>query len=388
MKINTSTIRQITGGAWAVMPQELAWMSAVSHNILMGMETEPGEPEPIVGDNEGQFSVIKLHGAIFRDDTPCAFGTRTIAKALLAADADDTVLGHIIHIDSGGGAVNAIEDMTKAMEACQKPIVAFIDGTCGSAAYYIACYADHIIARSEIDNVGCIGVMAEFAGFPKRAKMESGEQYVRIYSTLSSEKNGEYEAAIEGNFAPMIENQLNPLAERFQEAVKSHRPSVTDEQLAGKTEFAKDCVGTLIDEIGELDAALDWLVKKTTIHTYRKMEGFNKLQSLDGLADLQAVDEMVSFNAEQLNTIENALANVDAAAAEMAAAAEQIATLQNEIAEQAAEIANLNSAIVERDQRIAVLESTPVAEPLEPIAEETEPSAPKSGLDTLKDLFK
>ena len=327
-----------------------------------------------------QISVVRLEGVMMRDEAWCEPGTRDIAKWLRQGDADPRVLANIVLIDSGGGAADSVKDLADAITACQKPVLAFCDGDMCSAAYYAGCYADHIMANDGRNRVGCIGTMVQFADYPAKSKDEDGYMRLRIYADPSDEKNADYEAALEGNFKPIRENLLNPLAEDFRRDVKTNRPKAKDDQLRGRTYFAQDVQGTLIDTIGDFPAAVDKALKMTNLNI-TTMKGHENLQSLDTCRDLQMVDGYVSLNGEQLAEIDATLgearteralhetdaktiteqattiANLTTERDELKTKADQLKAKDQEIATLTTERDNLKEANAKKDARIVELEA-------------------------------
>ena len=312
-----------------------------------------------------QISVVRLEGVMMRDEAWCEPGTRDIAKWLRQGDADPRVLANIVLIDSGGGAADSVKDLADAITACQKPVLAFCDGDMCSAAYYAGCYADHIMANDGRNRVGCIGTMVQLVGYPAKAKDENGYTRLRIYADGSEDKNSEYEQALEGNFELIKRNVLNPLAEDFRNDVKTRRPSTTDEQRKGRTFYAQDVVGTLIDSIGSLKDAVKQALDLST-NTISEMKGHENLQSLDTCRDLQMVDGYVSLNGEQLAEIDNALGELNTEKALNKAHSDTIAE----------QLTTINELTAERD------ELKPKAEQLE--AKDAEIASLTQERDTLK----
>ena len=251
---------------WMIEPQTAAAQKQVLQGLLMGLEFEQEDEmvQAMIGRKEHQsipagrsINVVNLEGTMLRDDGPCGMvGTRTLASLLREADAKEEVIGHILFVDSGGGAANSVPDLAEAIQACQKPVVAYIDGYMCSAAMYAGSYCDHIIAHRAEDRVGCIGTMIQLEDFPKQAKDSNGYLHLRVYADGAEEKNDEYEAALESDFQLIKERILNPHNERFKADIRKNRPAVKEDQLKGRTYEAKDAVGTLIDSIGDFDSAV------------------------------------------------------------------------------------------------------------------------------------
>ena len=326
-----------------------------------------------------QVSVVRLEGVMMRDEGWCQPGTRDIAAWLRQGDADSRVLANIVLIDSGGGAADSVRDLANAITECNKPVLAFCDGDMCSAAYYAGAYADHIMANDGRNRVGCIGTMIQLAGYPSKTKFEDGYAILRVYADGSEDKNSEYEKALEGDFKLIKENVLNPLAEDFRNDVKSRRPSSTDDQRKGRTYYAQDVVGTLIDSIGSFKDAVKQALDLST-NTISEMKGHENLQSLDTCRDLQMVDGYVSLNGEQLAEIDKAIGegrtekalretdqktiteqattidNLTQERDELKPKAEQLEAKDAEIASLTQERDNLKEENAKKDARIAELE--------------------------------
>lgn len=252
-----------------------------------------------------QISVVRLEGLMLRDESWCQPGTRDLADWLRQGDKDQRVVANILLVDSGGGAADSVKSLSDAITECEKPVLAFCDGDMCSAAYYVSVYANSIMAAERRNRIGCIGTMIQMENYPAKSTDEDGYVRLRIYADGSEEKNAEYEKALEGDFKLIKENILNPLAEDFRNDVKANRKSVTDDQLRGRTYFAQDVTGTLIDSIGSFEDAVKKALNLNQNIT--EMKGHENLQSLDTCRDLQMVDGHVSLNGEQLAEIDQAI---------------------------------------------------------------------------------
>lgn len=208
-------------------------------------------------------SVINLNGPITKNGGQSSYGTKQISNQMNRLSNDERVKGHILLTDSGGGSSAAIiymADSIKNSQALGKPVVQFIEkgGLSASAAYFIGSYSDYIISEDPNNEVGSLGTMIQFAAFPKQSTDPEGVVHVRAYATASVNKNGDFEQAIEGNLEPIINNMLDPINEQFLESVQSNRDGkLKAEQLDGSIYFAKDVVGTLVDEIGGIQSAIN-----------------------------------------------------------------------------------------------------------------------------------
>lgn len=303
---------------WMIDPQTAVAQKEVLHGLLMGMEFEDDDDDDKLPDsvkhndnniipNGKKVHLAYLQGTMFRDGTVCGIpGTRVIANDLLNADSQKEIIGHILIIDSGGGAANSVPDLAEAIQACTKPVIAYVDGYMCSAAMYVGSYCDHIIAHREEDQIGCIGTMIQLADYPKQVRDSDGMMHIRVYADGADEKNSEYEAALEGNFELIKERVLNPANERFKADIKSNRPNVREDQLRGRTYPAKDVTGTLIDAIGNFESAVQKVIELSTLNI-KPMNDLKNIQTLPTCQDLQSVDGCVTLTKEQMGEIDAAV---------------------------------------------------------------------------------
>lgn len=339
----------LSGAVFEVQPLDMAY-------------TVPAEGDGNAPQSSYKVFVDKISGTMFKHDSCCDKGTRTIASELLEADADPEVAAHVLIIESGGGASNSVPELEDAFARLTKPVVAWVDGMACSAAQWAAALCAWTVASRDDDEVGCIGTMAEFHSFRRSGSVDSdGMDVVRVYADGSDRKNEWAESALEGNVKVIKEQLLNPHCERFKAAMRQHRPAVTEEHLRGATYRAADVLGVLVDEIGPFQAAVDKAVSLARergiiaeSQSNDDMEEFENITSVAGLEDLQVqADGMVTLNRDQLAALNSALQ--EAAGAEelqtrVSALEAENTTLRGEITARETRIQELELAIAEGDQ--------------------------------------
>lgn len=331
-------------------------------------QSENTEEEP---EMEKVVNVLPIRSILTKHDQDCGpRGTRTYASRLLRADKQANVIGHVIVMESGGGQASSVAEMTDAIIKCKKPIVVWIDGMACSAAYYIACYCKEIIASRETDMVGCIGTMAVYSG--RKSKSEAnmlGEIEVTIIADGAEEKNEEVIKALdEFDFSLVKSHILNPINQKFKDDVTANRAKVTADQLKGRTYFAKDVIGTLIDSVGDFQYAIDRVLELANYKPKQKNGGpsssqitpknkvdmkkqFLNVNKVLNVAALEATEEGVFLNEEQLELVENQIASIDtltsehqtaieAVTAELATANETVANITAELTAARTELTN------------------------------------------------
>lgn len=190
------------------------------------------------------------------------FSTTGFLNNLKAADALPNVLAHFLHINSGGGIAWLLDVAAAAMRECKKPIYAFIEYQCCSAAYYLASQATVIKAFTRNDTIGSIGTM--ISGINLDGYYEQlGIKVVEAYATRSDLKNKKENDLLDGKPEEFITTRLDPLQQQFETNVRAARPALNDlpddhPVFRGETYFASEAVEfDLIDGIlPDLNAAL------------------------------------------------------------------------------------------------------------------------------------
>ena len=349
-----------------IEPSLLPIYNELFRGLLMGarMEDEKEVLQSTIevnsnNNNKKSVNVVNLKGLMTRHDGECNYGTRTIARHLREADEDKSVIGHIIVIDSGGGAANSVPDLAEAIEALEKPCVAFVDGMMCSAAIYAGSYCDYIIANREDDRVGCVGTMIQIVDYPKSGQISTGEISVRVYADGSEEKNQDYEEALQGNIQMIKDDVLNPLNAKFVEAMKTNRALSDNTLLKGKTYFAKDVVGTLIDEIGSFQTAVDKVVSlsKKNTKTQNISNMFDNLKTIQSCSVIEeASDKTFTLSTEQLTDIDTEFGKLNS---QLTEAQKSITTLNDSLTAKENRIKELEKALEGVDNKTEVDEKYP-----------------------------
>lgn len=183
------------------------------------------------------------------------FSTAGFLDNLKAADAMPNVLAHFLHINSGGGIAWLVDVAAAAMRECKKPIYAFVECQCCSAAYYLAANATVIKAFTQNDTIGSIGTMV--SGVNMNGYYEQlGIKQIEAYATRSDLKNKKITDFLDGKTEEYIKTRLDPLQQQFETSVRTARQQLADlpddhPALRGQIYFASEAL-----EIGLIDGIL------------------------------------------------------------------------------------------------------------------------------------
>lgn len=171
-------------------------------------------------------AVVPVTGPIFRyanlfTEISGATSLEILARDFNAALADPAVKSVALVIDSPGGQVSGIAEMAHMIHTARKPVVAYVDGTAASAAYWLAAAAATIVA-SKTALLGSIGAVL---GVSSRAR----DGIVEIVSSQSPRKRPDVQTS-EGR--AQLQAQIDALAQVFIEDVADYRGVSVETVLA------------------------------------------------------------------------------------------------------------------------------------------------------------
>lgn len=185
---------RLAGEPWAITETAL-------HTILEIAARENESPQAVaaklgrnlqntysVTERDG-VAIIPVTGPLFRYANlftmiSGASSYELIARDFTAALESPQIKGIILDIDSPGGEVNGVSELSNMVFAARgkKPVVAYASGDAASGAYWIASAADEIVV-SETSALGSIGVVGMYQG-----KSGKSAEAVEIVSSQSPHK--------------------------------------------------------------------------------------------------------------------------------------------------------------------------------------------------------
>jgi protease-4 len=248
-------------------------ISKMSHSIYEGVA-----PTSKVG-------YLKISGSI--DDS--AF----YIKRLKDFEKTDSIKGLLIKIDSPGGFPGSSQAIAQEIRKfkTKKPVVVYVENVCASAAYYIACEANKILATPS-SMIGSIGVVMQLPpnvkGFLDNWSVKMNHIQSGIYKTAGSPTKDMSE--IEEKY---LQDLTNSAYEQFVADVALARG--LDEKTQSTWAEGKIFTGTqalnlkLIDKLGSYSDALDMIKELTGITGEVHLVAFKKRPS--GIMPLLIGDE-------------------------------------------------------------------------------------------------
>jgi protease-4 len=280
----------------------------------------PSEPSASAS-KEDKVGIIQVHHPIFKYDQPCGpRGTQSIMSILENWKNDESVIGIVMDFNSGGGQASGTREIAQYIFNYDKPIVSYSNDIVGSAAFYMYAAADYRMLNEFADVVGSIGAMVQGVNMKGIIEKQGGKVY-EVYSDLSPEKNNASRKLQEGDERPLIEKQLNPLAEAFQEDMKMFLPNISEKALKGDVFSPKDAMQEgMIDAFGTLQNAIDKVFELSNAkksnnsksNTNMNTKSLPKVEAVLGLdAPLALTDNGSFLNEEQLETINGRLETLE-----------------------------------------------------------------------------
>lgn len=212
-----------------------------------------------LADDDQVVNVVCIDGPVTRDGGACSYGTKDYRDQVLYANTIPQVVGHVFIINTPGGETDCRKDYDMMIADCRakgKPTVAFIDGMCCSSGVNLASRCDRTVVMNPKDDYGCIGSMAAFWATPDGAVDRDGSRYVEIVGDESPNKNDWWREAAAGDYEK-LKAVINKDTDDFINTVRQNRPLVEDNMLTGTVFEAQDVMPALVDEVGNIDRAIE-----------------------------------------------------------------------------------------------------------------------------------
>ncbi|WP_456423481.1 signal peptide peptidase SppA [Thermococcus sp.] len=172
--------------------------------------------------------------------------------------SNSSIGGVLLWIESPGGDVGPVMDIYSAVKKLSlvKPVVAYSGGIMASGGYYIANGADKIVA-GPLAQVGSIGVI--YVHYDLQENYQRNGIKVEVFKTGPYKDMGAEWRGLTEEEKKIIANMVNTYFQAFLQAVSEGRNMSVSEVkkfATGRTWFAENVTGTLVDETGGMDTAI------------------------------------------------------------------------------------------------------------------------------------
>ena len=176
---------------------------------------------------EDGIGVIAVNDAVYSEPTWWGIDYKSLAMKIESLEADEEIKAIVLDINSVGGAVNGLFDITEMINALDKPIYAYTSGTLASASYTIAS-ATRAIYGTESANIGSVGVYMSFMDDSEYMK-KMGIKEITFYGQNSDKKNLDPESR-EGK--EVYQAEINELEDILVRNIAKYRGVTSEDVLA------------------------------------------------------------------------------------------------------------------------------------------------------------
>jgi ClpP class serine protease len=236
------------------------------HETLVYADYRGWVPNPNIP--EGSVGVLPISGPVTKYNGECG-EPGAIAKNTWLNDMERRQnIGSVILLnDTPGGESRAAATLTNTIKNFSKPILTLVDGMNASLGMHYSSASKEVYLSSELDQLGSIGsycTLFDFAGAFEKA----GIKMIDIYAPQSTDKNGDYRQALNGDTSA-IQADLKRSVDSFINSVKEGRPKAAkyeQDWSSGKMFYAADAVNIgLADGIKSFEQVVSkasWLSKR------------------------------------------------------------------------------------------------------------------------------
>ena len=195
-------------------------------------------------------NIIRLTGPMTRGGGECSYGSIDHRDMLMRMADRKDVIGHIIYCRTPGGMASTLNDYRKAIDYIHskgQKIYMFCDGDVFSGGAFLSAMCDGVYAFNPSDRIGSIGMYSAFFALPDGSVNSiTQERYVEYFASKSTDKCLEQRNAAVGDYEELAKN-TNDYLDELLALLKQDRPSITEDQMTGKTYKMGEVEGTMID---------------------------------------------------------------------------------------------------------------------------------------------
>lgn len=244
-----------------------------------------------IARQEGAVALIPVHGVlaprmdmVMEMSGGMSYGS--IQQALHAAIASDDVKAIVLDIDSPGGSVPGAQELAAEIRAVRggpKPIVAQVNHSMASAAYWIGSQADEVVVTPS-GRAGSIGVYTVHDDM-SAALAEAGVR--RTYIAAGDNKvEGNQDEPLSASARTFMEERVKRSYDRFVADVasgrKTSRKDVLDNFGQGRMFFAEELIEKgMADTVATLEETLARFGADVTPEPVRKLRSANAARAQD-----------------------------------------------------------------------------------------------------------
>lgn len=258
-------MREILNGVWMLPENEAQNMFPLINRFLQGetidfkqmvhAESPYGYSNPNEATTGKRVVVLPIKGTILKYDYCGDMGMISLDHYLKEIISDNSVGAVVLDMDSGGGEASYMHNVAETLQRlrAEKPVLGYYSGLCASACYYIGSQCTKLYASSPVDRVGSVGTMITV--FRRNPEFKDFEYVVdNVYANKSTEKNIEFEEALQGKYDAIRTRLLDPINEQFIKDVNIGRNTIDESVFTGKIMMSDEAIKlNVIDGVKSLE---------------------------------------------------------------------------------------------------------------------------------------
>jgi protease-4 len=232
---------------------------STQHKIAASMPLNPAKRIYGLVDRTAVIPVEGIIGRKFADVLQSSGVTSIdiLDRMLSAIAADDEVSSVLMVYDSPGGYSMGVPEVAASIARLNaiKPVIAYVDGQCCSAAYWLAAQS-YAIYATQSASVGSIGAYIALLDQTRAAEMQGLK--VEMFRSGPHKGMGYPGTSLTEEQRGMLQAQVDKCAAGFKAAVRSGRgKNIADEFMQGQS-FDVDAALAcgLVDQVSTMDEAL------------------------------------------------------------------------------------------------------------------------------------
>lgn len=184
-------------------------------------------------------------------------GYEELSAEIAKVNASNAI-GAIFYNDSCGGSAIGVAKVAAEIAAMKIPTVGVCDSVCASANYYLAAGMDYLISTGDAIN-GSIGTILPWVDKSKLWEL-NGLRADPIINEGADLKDSLYDPAMSDEQREFLQKHVNDLASQFKQHVSDHRELDSEVWRAGFYVGSRAIELNLVDEIGGVDRAFEYLL--------------------------------------------------------------------------------------------------------------------------------
>ena len=206
---------------------------------------------------------MKISGAISKGGDLCSYGTADMGHRLQKNDAKKNVVGHLLEIDSPGGAVDGTPELGHIIANLSKPVVAYVDGYMASAAYWLGSQSNWIVTNkhnyTEVGSIGTLCMLMNQSGWLKKEGIKV--EIIRADQSKDKARLNSVEDWPEESLEE-LKQELNGITDDFIQAVTTGRngklSTLGEDIFTGRMYDQQRALHMgMTDQVGSIEDAID-----------------------------------------------------------------------------------------------------------------------------------